>query len=49
MQNTLSRLNALASQYAPALAQDGGHPVSGLLSQVDPATQERIVREFFLT
>lgn len=49
MQNTLSRLNALATQYAPALAQDGGHPVSGLLSQVDPATQERIVREFFLT
>ncbi len=49
MQNTLNRLSALASQYSPALAQDGGLPVSGLLSQMDPATQERIVREFFLT
>jgi hypothetical protein len=49
MQNTLSRLNALATQYAPALAQDGGTPINGLLAQVDPATQERIVQEFFLT
>lgn len=49
MQNTLNRLGALASQYAPAMAQDGGIPVSGLLSKMDPATQERIVQEFFLT
>jgi glycine cleavage system H lipoate-binding protein len=49
MQNTLSRLNALTMQYAPTMAQDGGMPVDGLLSQVDPATQERIVQEFFLT
>ncbi len=49
MQNTLTRLGALASQYAPAMAQDGGMPVSGLLSKMDPATQERIVKEFFLT
>ena len=49
MQNTLSRLSALATQYAPALAQDGGTPIHGLLAQVDPATQERIVQEFFLT
>lgn len=49
MQNTLSRISALASQYAPALAQDGGTPVSGLLNQVDPTTQERIVKEFFLS
>lgn len=49
MQNTLSRVSALASQFAPALAQDGGTPVSGLLMQMDPATRERIVKEFFLT
>lgn len=49
MQNTLNRLSALTTQYAPALAQDGGAPMSGLLNQMDPATQERIVREFFLT
>lgn len=49
MQNTLNRISALATQYAPAMAQDGGVPVSGLLMQVDPATQERIIREFFLT
>ncbi len=49
MQNTLNRITALASQFAPAMAQDGGVPVSGLLMQMDPATQERIVKEFFLT
>lgn len=49
MQNTLSRVAALASQFAPAMAQDGGSPVNGLLMQMDPATQERIVKEFFLT
>ena len=49
MQNTLSRVAALASQYVPAMAQDGGVPVSGLLMQMDPTTQERIVKEFFLT
>jgi hypothetical protein len=45
----LSRLSALASQFAPAMAQDGGLPVNGLLMQMDPATQERVVKEFFLT
>lgn len=49
MQNTLSRLNTLTAQYAPALAQDGGTPVHGMLTQIDPATRERIVKEFFLT
>ncbi|HEY3928218.1 MAG TPA: glycine cleavage system protein H [Candidatus Koribacter sp.] len=49
MQNTLNRLNSLATQFSPAMAQDGGVPVKGLLTQMDPATQERIVKEFFLT
>lgn len=49
MQNTLNRIGALTSQFAPTLAQDGGLPVNGLLLQMDPATQERIVKEFFLT
>ena len=49
MQNTLSRLSALATQFAPAMAQDGGLPVNGLLMQMDPVTQERVVKEFFLT
>lgn len=49
MQNTLSRLSSLATQFAPAMAQDGGLPVSGLLMQMDPVTQERVVKEFFLT
>lgn len=49
MQNTLNRLNTMAMQYAPALAQDGGTPIPGLLMQMDPATRERIVKEFFLT
>jgi glycine cleavage system H protein len=49
MQNTLSRIGALTQQFAPSRAQDGGVPVNGLLMQMDPATQERIVKEFFLT
>jgi hypothetical protein len=31
------------------MAQDGGLPVNGLLGQMDPTTQERIVKEFFLS
>ena len=40
---------AMLVHTAPAMAQDGGLPVNGLLMQMDPATQERVVKEFFLT
>ncbi|MGZ5260862.1 MAG: glycine cleavage system protein H [Burkholderiales bacterium] len=49
MQNSLARLGALLQQLNPALAQDGGLPVKGLLFQVDASTQQQLVKEFFLT
>lgn len=49
LQNSVSRVTAMASQLMPALAQDGGLPVSGIMSQLDPASQRKLVQEFFLT
>jgi glycine cleavage system H lipoate-binding protein len=49
MQNTLRRVGAMASQLAPATAQDGGVPIAGLLAQVDADLQRTLIREFFLT
>jgi glycine cleavage system H lipoate-binding protein len=49
MQNSLARIGAMVQQLTPALAQDGGLPVKGLLFQVDPSAREQLVKEFFLT
>ena len=49
MQNSLARVAAMVQQLTPALAQDGGLPVKGLLFQVDASTKEQLVKEFFLT
>jgi glycine cleavage system H lipoate-binding protein len=49
MQNSLARVGAMVQQLTPALAQDGGLPVKGLLFQVDVKTQEQLTKEFFLT
>lgn len=49
LQNSLARIGAMVQQLNPALAQDGGLPVKGLLFQMDNATQHELVREFFLT
>ena len=49
MQNSLARVGAMIQQLNPALAQDGGLPVKGLLFQVDANTQQQLVKEFFLT
>lgn len=49
MQNSLARLNATLAQMQPALAQDGGIPVGGVLTQVTPELREKIVKEFFLS
>ena len=49
MQNSLARIGAMIQQLSPALAQDGGLPVKGLLFQVDATTQQQLVKEFFLT
>jgi glycine cleavage system H protein len=49
MQNSLNHVRALAQQFAPALAQDGGMPVSGVLSMLDPGSQRKLIHEFFLS
>jgi glycine cleavage system H lipoate-binding protein len=48
MRNSLTRLNAMISP-SPALAQDGGGPVSGLLPRLDRELREKVVHEFFLS
>lgn len=49
MRNSLERVAALTSGFAPALAQDGGLPVPGLLAKVEPQLQRLMINEFFLT
>jgi hypothetical protein len=41
----------MLSQMAamPALAQDGGLPVKGLLFELSPDAQQQLTKEFFLT
>lgn len=49
MQNSYARMGAMLQQLTPALAQDGGLPVKGVLFQVDPNIQQQLTKEFFLT
>jgi glycine cleavage system H lipoate-binding protein len=49
MQNSMARMGAMLQQLNPALAQDGGLPIKGLLFQVDVSTREQLAKEFFLT
>ena len=49
MQNSIARLGGMMQKLSPALAQDGGLPIKGLLFQVDASVQEQLVKEFFLT
>lgn len=44
----IERVNAMAAGFAPALAQDGGLPVNGLLKRVDEKLQRQMISEFFL-
>jgi glycine cleavage system H lipoate-binding protein len=48
MQNSLARLSAMTQQMSPALAQDGGVPIKGLLSKVDSGLRHKLIQEFFL-
>jgi glycine cleavage system H protein len=43
-----TRLNAELGRLNPALAQDGGVPVPGLLQRVPDELRQRIITEFFL-
>lgn len=49
MQNNVTRLSSMAGSMSPALAQDGGLPVTGLLARVEPEVRRQIVKEFFLS
>jgi len=49
MQNSIARLGARLQQLSPALAQDGGLPMKGLLFQIDASAQQELAQEFFLT
>ncbi len=49
MQNNIMRLNGMLSQLSPALAQDGGLPVVGLLARLNPELQQKVVKEFLLS
>jgi glycine cleavage system H lipoate-binding protein len=48
MQNNIARLSAMVSP-SPALAQDGGSPISGLLLCLTPELRQQVVKEFFLS
>ena len=49
MQNNMARLNAMLAGPAPALAQDGGVPISGLLRRLTPELRQEVMKEFFLS
>jgi glycine cleavage system H lipoate-binding protein len=49
MQNSVSRLSAMLSGASPALAQDGGAPISGLLLRLTPEVRRQVVKEFLLS
>jgi glycine cleavage system H lipoate-binding protein len=48
MQNNVTRLNAVLGELSPALAQDGGLPISGLMARVSPDVRQKLIKEFFL-
>ena len=49
LQNSVTRLNGMVDQLAPTMAADGGVPVSGLLSRVEPELRQKLAKEFFLS
>ncbi|HYM78856.1 MAG TPA: glycine cleavage system protein H [Candidatus Dormibacteraeota bacterium] len=48
MHYSQTRLNAAVAKLNPALAQDGGVPVNGLLLRVSPELREKLITDFFL-
>jgi glycine cleavage system H lipoate-binding protein len=49
MQNNFTRLNGMVAQLAPTMAADGGVPLSGLLTRVEPELRQKLTKEFFLS
>ena len=48
MQNSVTRVAGMTQQISPALAQDGGVPIKGLLSKLEPGIRRKLIQEFFL-
>jgi glycine cleavage system H lipoate-binding protein len=49
MQQNVTRLSAMLAASSPALAQDGGAAISGLLPRLEPELRQKVVKEFFLS
>ena len=49
IENSLVRVRGIMQQLNPALAQDGGLPIKGMLFQVDSGLRHQLTKEFFLT
>jgi glycine cleavage system H lipoate-binding protein len=49
MQNNVTRLNGMLAGPAPALMQDGGDPIPGLLAHLNGELKESVMKEFFLS
>jgi glycine cleavage system H lipoate-binding protein len=49
MQHSAIRMSEMLQGMTPALAQDGGLPLKGLLFQVNAEVQQQLTKEFFLT
>jgi glycine cleavage system H lipoate-binding protein len=48
LQNSVTRLNGMVAELAPAMAADGGVPVAGLMARVAPDVRQKLLKEFFL-
>jgi len=48
LQNNVSRLSTMLAPLSPALAQDGGLPVEGLLKQLPHELRQQVIASFFL-
>jgi len=48
LQNSVTRLNGMVAQLAPTMAADGGLPMAGLLTRVEPELRETLAKEFLL-
>jgi glycine cleavage system H lipoate-binding protein len=49
MHYNVTRLNAAVAKLNPALAQDGGVPLSGVLLRVEPDLRRKLIADFFLS
>ena len=48
MHYNVTRLNAAVAKMNPALAQDGGVPVNGVLLRVEPELRQKLITDLFL-